>query len=112
MEARTTYERTALHTAADRGHSTTVEVLLARGADMEARTNTGKTAFDLADEKVKAVFAGRRRQGSDSLDSESEQLFIDVALTEAAQAAVSAPPSSLDGFFQADRGLPTPDERC
>ena len=47
---------TALHLAADSGHSTTVEVLLKACTDVKARNNAGKTASDVArNEDVKAV---------------------------------------------------------
>jgi ankyrin repeat protein len=39
---------TALHLAAQRGHHRVVEVLLERGADPHARTNEGKTPFQVA----------------------------------------------------------------
>ena len=43
IEAKTPYGRTALHLAAERGHITTMELLLRRAANIESRTISGDT---------------------------------------------------------------------
>ncbi len=57
--------RTALMTAAERGHAEVVEMLVGRGADQTVRDKSGKTALDLAaDERVRRALAAHRSDGS------------------------------------------------
>ena len=52
--------RTALMTAAERGHAEVVEMLVGRGADRTARDKSGKTALDLAaDERVRRALVDK-----------------------------------------------------
>jgi Ankyrin repeats (many copies) len=48
---RTLFGRTALHWAAQEGHRAVVELLLEKGADVEARDNDGRTALHFAESK-------------------------------------------------------------
>lgn len=61
----------ALHQAAEAGNAEIVQFLLERGADVTAKTNDGKTPFDVAHQDVKALLAppGRPRKRAKILPS-------------------------------------------
>ena len=54
MNAKDIYDRTPLHRAASEGHKEIVELLIAKGADVNAKRNDGKTPLD------DAVVMGRK----------------------------------------------------
>ena len=51
------YDRTPLHSAAVRGHTEVVELLLAEGAEVNARMSKGYTALQLAEQEGHARVA-------------------------------------------------------
>ena len=54
--------QTPLHRAATRGHANIVEILLARGADTNAKDHRGRTALDLAEDRGRTEVANLLRQ--------------------------------------------------
>ena len=54
--------KTPLHHAASDGHAEMVELLLERGAHINARDNYGRTALDYADPNINPVVAALLHQ--------------------------------------------------
>jgi hypothetical protein len=80
---------TALHYAAEKGHSSIVKELLAKGADHSCANSEGKTPIDLARStgnsdiaKVLDAFASKKKQTASSKDSSAAE-------------AAAAPPAAL-----------------
>ena len=54
VNAKSERRRTPLHSAAREGHKEVIELLIAKGADVNAKDDDGATPLDMADDKETA----------------------------------------------------------